>query len=623
MLPQRPAWALALLALGTVLVLATLPGYAYAQSTGKISGQIIEAGTGTPLIGVSVYLDGTQRGTTTDADGRYVLLSVPPGEYTVVMSFIGFATMRVEDVLVHSGRTTSIDGELAEETLEGIEVIVTAERPIVVRDRTTSVSFVEAETIDRLPVQEVGDVIRFQPGVVAGSNGGFHFRGGRQRETAYLVDGIPVEDVFSQSGGSSVDVEVQSVQEVQVFTGTFDAEFGGAQSGVVNLTTREPGSVWSGHLRSLAGGYFAGTDETFIGGDRFDPLDTKDVSVTLSGPISGRSVGLFMTGRFVEETGYLRGIRQFLPEDGFTIGTYRRWYRDLYNPDDTRLVGLDSARTPTGELILGRDGEPLTFASGDGEVVDMQTSRTITLNPKFVIRPFGTTTLTLASIFTDSESQGYSDSRRYAPDGRVTSFSRSLLGIASLKQALGSTKVLSLRASYKKGEYDAYAFESLDDPGIVVLGSSDETTGFSLGTTDNWASRSEESQFVGAADLTWQIDQSNEFKAGVQFRASRLIIEDLDRDLVLADNPDSLFQNLDYPDAAQFATFDDYLDEVRSRLPILAPELAQYAVNDRFDERPIEFAVFAQDKLEFESRLVVKAGLRFEYFDVGATRTER
>ncbi len=236
-----------------------------AQSNGKIAGTVVDADTGDSFPGVSVYLEEkTYIGTTTGEDGKYFLLSVPPGKYTLVMSFVGFATLKQENVEVFSGRTTTIDGALREEILLGEEIVVSAERPIVIRDRTSTVSFIDQEAIEKLPVREVGDLVKFQPGVVTSSSGGFHFRGGRERETAYIIDGIPVQDVFNQSGGNTVDVEVQSVQELQVFTGTFDAELGGAQSGVVSITTRDPGQKLAGSFRALSGGFYSGNDEIYI-----------------------------------------------------------------------------------------------------------------------------------------------------------------------------------------------------------------------------------------------------------------------------------------------------------------------------------------------------------------------
>lgn len=595
----------------------------YAQSTGKISGRIVDAGTGESLPGVQVFLeDNSYIGAVTDEEGRYFLLSVPPGNYTVVMSFVGFATVRNENVEVYSGRTTTLDAEMREEVIQGEEIVVSAERPIVVRDRTTTVSFVSQEAIEKLPVQEVGDLVRFQPGVVTNASGGFNFRGGRQRETAYIIDGIPVQDVLNQGGGNTVDVEVQSIQELQVYTGTFDAELGGAQSGVVSITTRDPGQKLEGSLRAQTSGFYPGTNDIFIGGNQFNPIESKDFSLTLSGPIvkSWRNVGFFLNGRYEDRVGHLKGERRFTAEDGFVIDTYRRWYRDVYQPDDTRFITLDEARTPTGSAILGSDGDPITFAHGDGEIVDMDWQKSYTVNPKLVIRPSSRTKLTLSGLYNNSEWQSYVDARRYAPDFRSTNYFTSWTGVANIKQTIGNNKVLNLRGSYKTSENRAYAFDSFDDPRIQYISGVDDVTGFSLGQTDNGEYRRTEEQIIVAGDLTWQINDRNEFKAGGQFRSNQFVIDDLDKSWVYPNDPDSLFLNLNYPPAQNFANFEDYFAAVSAELPIRVPELARFAVNDRFDQSPLEYAVFVQDKLEFDSRLVVKAGLRYELFDVRQKR---
>ena len=603
-----------------------MAGSVKAQSNGKIAGTVVDADTGDLFPGVSVYLEEkTHIGTTTQADGKFFLLGVPPGKYTLVMSFVGFATLKQENVEVFSGRTTTVDGALREEVLQGEEIVVSAERPIVIRDRTSTVSFVDQEAIEKLPVREVGELVQFQPGVVTSASGGFHFRGGRERETAYIIDGIPVQDVFNQGGGNTVDVEVQSVQELQVFTGTFDAELGGAQSGIVSVTTRDPGQKLEGSFRVLSGGFFAGNEDIFIGGNDFDPVDTKDFSLTLSGPILKKweNVGFFFSGRYEDRAGALKGERRFNAEDGFKIDTYRRWYRDLFQPDDTRLITLDTARAPTGAFIRDRAGNPITFATGDGEVVDMQWRRSLTLNPKLVIRPTSRSRITYSALYNQWEGQDYTNntnSLRYAPDFRDTDYVTSLAHILTYKQTFGSNKVFTLRGSYKTLESESYAFESIDDSRIQFQGAIDDVTGFSLGTTDNTESRRTEEQLIISSDFTWQINDRNEFKTGFQFRKNTFVIEDLDRSWVFRDNPDSLFLNFSYPPAFAFPNFEDYLEAVRAELPVLVPELERFAVDDRFEQSPIEFAFFVQDKLEFDGRLVVKAGLRFEYFDVQEQR---
>ena len=148
----------------------------FAGTKGKIAGKVSD-NSGEALVGVQVFIEGTTRGTTTDVDGKYSLVNLDPGEYTVVFTYIGFATVKVEKVEVLVDKTTTIDTEMSEEVIEGEEIIVTAQRPIVEKDRTTTTSYVSAAQLEDLPLVSINEAINQQAGVVDG-----HFRGGRTGE---------------------------------------------------------------------------------------------------------------------------------------------------------------------------------------------------------------------------------------------------------------------------------------------------------------------------------------------------------------------------------------------------------------------------------------------------------
>ena len=117
-------------------------------------------------------------------------------------------------------------------TLQTEEVVVIAERPPVDLKVTSSQATLTTEEIENLPVQDLDDVVNLQAGVVDG-----HFRGGRQGEVQYQVDGVSVNNAFDNS--SSLKIDRSLLQEVQVISGTFDAEYGQAMSGVVNAVLKE------------------------------------------------------------------------------------------------------------------------------------------------------------------------------------------------------------------------------------------------------------------------------------------------------------------------------------------------------------------------------------------------
>jgi len=150
---------------------------------------------------------------------------------------IGYKAMRYENVRVSIDLTTSIDFQLRTEILDlGEELTVVAERPMVTRDLTATTAVIGAEQLSALPVTEVNEAIELQAGLIKDSGGGFHIRGGRSGEVSFWIDGMPVTDVYD--GGTVVDVNTSMVQELQVVSGAFNAEYGQAMSGIVNIATK-------------------------------------------------------------------------------------------------------------------------------------------------------------------------------------------------------------------------------------------------------------------------------------------------------------------------------------------------------------------------------------------------
>jgi len=145
---------------------------ATAGTTGKIAGKILEASTGEPLIGANILLIGTHYGGAADIDGNYYILNIPPGVYSIKASSIGFSPKTIQNVRVSVDQTTRINIELGEETIEFQDVVISAERPIVRKDLTSTESKVSGDQIALLPLEDVQSVVNLQAGVVDG-----HFRG--------------------------------------------------------------------------------------------------------------------------------------------------------------------------------------------------------------------------------------------------------------------------------------------------------------------------------------------------------------------------------------------------------------------------------------------------------------
>jgi len=214
----------------TVLVLVFC--FAYAGTSGKISGLVTDVKSGDPLVGVNVVVDGSRLGAATDMNGYYVILNVPPGRYLVKAFMIGYTNINVTDVVVAIDQTTLIDIKLTTEVLAMAEVTVMAERPVIVQEISHSQLKIEAETIETMPVTDITQVIGLQAGVE-----GMSIRGGSSSETSYIVDGFVMNDERSNIPYTSVSLS--TVKEVTIQTGGFNAEYGNVRSGVINIITDE------------------------------------------------------------------------------------------------------------------------------------------------------------------------------------------------------------------------------------------------------------------------------------------------------------------------------------------------------------------------------------------------
>ncbi|MBJ12613.1 MAG: hypothetical protein CMG62_05985 [Candidatus Marinimicrobia bacterium] len=243
------------------LLFIVLEKILFAGTTGKISGTVIDQNTGEPLIGCNIIVQGTSLGAASSIDGSYFILNIPPGTYSLRASMIGYSSVVMNDLQVIVDLTARADFNLASETIEGEEVIVTAQKPTVRLDQTSMSAVVSSEDIENLPVTEVSDIIELQAGIVRSPDGGFHVRGGRSSEVSFWVDGVATTD--SYDGSSGLEIENSGVQEVQVISGTFNAEYGQAMSGIVNVITKDGSQNYTGNLDVYTGGYHSNQSDLY------------------------------------------------------------------------------------------------------------------------------------------------------------------------------------------------------------------------------------------------------------------------------------------------------------------------------------------------------------------------
>ena len=235
---------LRLLVVGLAVSILSVP-FASAQSVGKVSGTVRDAGSGEPIPSANVQVVGTTLGATSTIEGEFFILNIPVGTHDLRVTSLGYETQTITGVEVRADETYEIAIRLSETVLEGQEVTVVAERDVVRRDVSATVRSVTSAEITELPVTTYQDALARTPGAV-GTGDNIHIRGGRRDEILYLVDGMEVKDPQFQR--RSLDVPQSAIGEMQVLTAGFNAEYGEAQSAVVNLVIKEGDPEYHGRV---------------------------------------------------------------------------------------------------------------------------------------------------------------------------------------------------------------------------------------------------------------------------------------------------------------------------------------------------------------------------------------
>ncbi|MBD3288017.1 TonB-dependent receptor [candidate division KSB1 bacterium] len=211
---------------------------AFAQaSKGKIAGRVLDAETSEPLPGANVMIEGTSLGTAADLDGYYYILNIPPGRYTVKASMMGFVTKAKTGVVVNIGRTTDLDFRLETTILEGEEVVVTASKEIIRKDVSSSVSTVASDVIEMVPAVNLEKLMTNIVGISQDMMG-LVIRGGHENEIGVSVDGLTMQD--DRNNRPYTQINMSMVSEIEVLTGGYNAEYGNARSGILNIVTKRP-----------------------------------------------------------------------------------------------------------------------------------------------------------------------------------------------------------------------------------------------------------------------------------------------------------------------------------------------------------------------------------------------
>ncbi len=556
-----------------VLLILGVSSPGSAQKFGKLSGQVIDAETGDPLPGANIVVVGSSLGAASGLDGAYTILRVPPGTYELRADFIGYQKVLTRNVEVLTDLTTRINFSLNTETVElGEEVVVIAERPIIRKDLTSAEARVQADEILRLPVQELGDILNLQAGISRDSGGGIHIRGGRSTEVAYMVNGVRITDDFTRS--QSFQVENESIQELQVISGTFNAEYGEALSGIVNIVTKAGGNNFHGSFEAWSGDYVSNKDDFFFNIDDFSATANHNFSASLSGPIIKDRLTFFVTGRRFNNDGHIYGVNAF-NVNPFALTDTSIAFAD---PPDSSAFGFNFKERWSGQASLEwKIAGPLKFK------VDFLGSK---------------------------EERGKYDEgihkNRLIPDAVRGDDERGFTVIGNLTHAISANTFYELTGSYKESQLESFLFDDPLDPRYVhpdftralisiIFGLSPQDAEaieaapdqFNLFGQDMGRFERKTKSWIGKFDLTSQVTKRHQVKTGVEIKSDDVFMDDFS------------------------LQFDGTAPNGIGAASIRTPEQSGRNILNR---DPFTFAAYIQDKIEYES-LIINAGLRFDLFD--------
>ena len=279
----------------------------YGGTAGKIAGTVRSSATGEPLAGATVSVVGKSIFTVTDIDGEFYLINLPVATYDISVTLIGYRHETRSVVKVLLDLTTPLEVELAPITI-AIDTFVTvvAERPLIQKDVTSSMETITKEELAILPnARDIGEILLQMAGTVKDSDGRLHVRGGRSGEVTYYFDGMPVQDQFVGRLGTRITPD--ALEEVNLASGGFTAEYGEALSGVVNVLTQEGTNTYSGKLK-LADGMTRRYDVYRGDYDNLQRTQNNYAVFNLAGPLPflhSDKASFFNSVEYIHDGGYL------------------------------------------------------------------------------------------------------------------------------------------------------------------------------------------------------------------------------------------------------------------------------------------------------------------------------
>lgn len=618
-----------LLILITIIMLVSVS--LFSGTTGKLAGRVKDQ-DGKPVAYANVLLKGTSIGVQTDESGKFMLINISPGTYTIVCQLMGFYPSEITGVRINVDETRTQNITLTRTTYKMPEREVKAKEELVSKGRAGSEKSVNADQMSDMAVTSVDDVIAQSAGVTQ-KNGELFVRGGRANEVKFTIDGMNVSDPVD--GGNALQMDMDAVADMKVSTGGFTAEYGNAQSGIVNIVSKDGSERYEGKLEST-------TDHLFTDGSNMD-----EIKFALGGPVIP-----FISQEFSQKFTFFM--------NGAGAWTDSR-FRDYYVSDPNKeLKYISSATYDPYDPYESRD-ETLGFEIGDRNYNDYN----INLKTKYTVSP--TLNFTLALRGDRSVSTPFAYSWRYALQHYAESETNQKQIMGTIDYTINVKTNLKIKASYYEKtqyqnprgitkdnyitlssnpadyapEYGLYGYNTLDEnlDGIYDQGFNESSLWqYSIdGLTDPLGIPN-----FNAPGTIWDnfIDDTTKsinFRADYEYQMSDVI--------GFKTGFEAIKYSIEKNQLAGFLTnyrsrFDSYLDNGRLNGTITPADsvynedndmytyyyspqdytnaaLASSGTRDGYKAEPWQFAYYLQDKMEWEG-MIVNAGVRLDFWYLGS-----
>ena len=340
----------------------------------SLCGRIVDKSDNQPLLGVNVLVKGTVLGASTNKDGEFCIVSIPPGTYSLDVTMIGYHRETIKNLTVPLTQDLLI--QMRSTVLEQPNLIVTAsKRKQLIEDSPVSVDVINRRAIQLRNVIELDEVLENTSGIgvtdgqidLRGSTGWNYSAGSR---VLLMIDGHPM--INGDTGGINWDIiPVEEVERVEVVKGAGSALYGSnAMAGMINVITRDPSDVPKTRFKTTWGFFDEPVYDAWVWTDRFYLNQIKEGNWNPGDALTFSGVDVSHS-RKIGKTGILISAGKKKSTEYYQNGEYDRWHamgklKYNFTPQKTLSLAGTYALNDHEEFIMWKSqNQPLEVADDE------------------------------------------------------------------------------------------------------------------------------------------------------------------------------------------------------------------------------------------------------------------